>query len=798
MKLSKLKMLLSFGALSFVLVAIVTLRIYGADIVVKPGDSIQEAIDSAQPGATILISPGIYKESLNITKSLVLKGSGSKETVITPTKDNLLSINSREQAEIRIEGIKFEASPGTTARVSIAGQVVITFSGLEFIECKIKVNDSPIVHFDTCTFMKSSLSIYDWAEVELEGCQVKISAWGIEIYDGTSVSLSNCRFAGNGTAIDVDTQAQATVTLNNCYLVGNHTAISSTSFSTHIEINNCWLSENRQIYLYTAPTGKNNWVGHNADNWNVGRAFPPGFLLDAPPKPLLRTAEVGPGKQFSDIWTAIAHTKPGGTVHIRAGTYPGNIRIFKDLNLMGDGPGKSIISGGDGIYLGEGVTVSIQNICVANSEEAGIRAEGSVNLKNCLVMGNAKTGIAGGTLSLDRCRVFGNKVGVSGSAVKLTNCQLIGNIFSAVTIRRGQLEMRNCWVSDNFIGINVPEDPGNVEILGNNNWVKNNHIGDFLILDELREFSPRPGFLRTEPPERLAETTEVGPRERFKDIWTAIAHTKPGGTIHISPGIYPGRIAIYKDLTLIGDGPDKTIIGHSCENGIELGYEFYTHGWNLISDSPINLEIEGIQISSNGGDGLWVLGSAVSISLRNCWIGVNQYNGINIGKSAEVSLISCSIFDNGEFGLATTAGSVDSVAKIHLTDCEIYGNIYGVYVNDYSEATLHSCRIYRNNAGIYGRDDSKVTVEECYVMDNTDGCSFSERARAVIRGNTISGNTSAGIDLSDWATAEIEDNDIQDNHCGISARKPNIITCRGNRFSGNATNVCGLVYITCE
>ena len=37
--------------------------------------------------------------------------------------------------------------------------------------------------------------------------------------------------------------------------------------------------------------------------------------------------------------------------------------------------------------------------------------------------------------------------------------------------------MRNCWVSDNFIGINVPKDPGQVKITGNNNWVKNNCIG---------------------------------------------------------------------------------------------------------------------------------------------------------------------------------------------------------------------------------------------------------------------------------------------------------------------------------
>src|SRR5690554_5648684 len=45
-----------------------------AELVLKPGDSIQEAIDSANPGAKILLSPGEYKEDILINKSLTLTG----------------------------------------------------------------------------------------------------------------------------------------------------------------------------------------------------------------------------------------------------------------------------------------------------------------------------------------------------------------------------------------------------------------------------------------------------------------------------------------------------------------------------------------------------------------------------------------------------------------------------------------------------------------------------------------------------------------------------------------------------
>ncbi|MFH9725879.1 nitrous oxide reductase family maturation protein NosD [Streptomyces sp. NPDC017254] len=52
---------------------------------VKPGESIQKAVDAAKPGDTIVLAPGTYRESVRITTAgLTLLGSGSTSTVLVP------------------------------------------------------------------------------------------------------------------------------------------------------------------------------------------------------------------------------------------------------------------------------------------------------------------------------------------------------------------------------------------------------------------------------------------------------------------------------------------------------------------------------------------------------------------------------------------------------------------------------------------------------------------------------------------------------------------------------------------
>ncbi|MEU8741456.1 right-handed parallel beta-helix repeat-containing protein [Streptomyces halstedii] len=56
--------------------------------VVRPGDSIQRAVDAANAGDTVFVMPGVYRESVLITKpGLTLRGTGGQTVIMPPATE---------------------------------------------------------------------------------------------------------------------------------------------------------------------------------------------------------------------------------------------------------------------------------------------------------------------------------------------------------------------------------------------------------------------------------------------------------------------------------------------------------------------------------------------------------------------------------------------------------------------------------------------------------------------------------------------------------------------------------------
>ncbi|MFJ8750053.1 nitrous oxide reductase family maturation protein NosD [Streptomyces sp. NPDC102441] len=64
------------------------------DHVVRPGDSIQAAVDAARSGDTIVVLPGTYRESVLVTKpGLTLLGTGGRTVITPPAADGAKAAN---------------------------------------------------------------------------------------------------------------------------------------------------------------------------------------------------------------------------------------------------------------------------------------------------------------------------------------------------------------------------------------------------------------------------------------------------------------------------------------------------------------------------------------------------------------------------------------------------------------------------------------------------------------------------------------------------------------------------------
>jgi hypothetical protein len=88
-----------------------------ADLIVRPGQSIQAAIDGAPEGATIVIAAGTYNEGIAITKPLTLQGAGWEKTAIGPVKTMPLTPKQKDEFFAALEATQ---DPQERAKIAVA------------------------------------------------------------------------------------------------------------------------------------------------------------------------------------------------------------------------------------------------------------------------------------------------------------------------------------------------------------------------------------------------------------------------------------------------------------------------------------------------------------------------------------------------------------------------------------------------------------------------------------------------------------------------------------------------------
>jgi parallel beta-helix repeat protein len=214
-------------------------------IVVRPGESIQEAINKVKPGGLVFVSSGVYHESIIVNKSITITGAGAELTIIDGS-----------------------ATPGTILTIC-ASNVKITMLTVQ------NTSKSALTGFPIGVHIRNSCNI------TLERLIVKETSIGIQITNSSFNTISNNTIDGNyyaGILIKMNS-CKNTITFNNIKNSNVGLLIVDASCQLNRIFHNNFINNSHQaqhfggqnIWDNDYPSGGNYWSDHKADDVKSGR-----------------------------------------------------------------------------------------------------------------------------------------------------------------------------------------------------------------------------------------------------------------------------------------------------------------------------------------------------------------------------------------------------------------------------------------------------------------------------------------------------------------------------------------------
>lgn len=209
-------------------------------------------------------------------------------------------------------------------------------------------------------------------------------------------------------------------------------------------------------------------------------------------------------------------------------------------------------------------------------------------------------------------------------------------------------------------------------------------------------------------------------------IQKAIEEAAPGAVICLEEGTWDDGLPIWKDITIRGAGPNKTIIRSSAMVGAEL---------------PISVVIQGLSIAHV------VVQGPSRVTLQHAHI---LTDGVYIIGNATVDLLRVTILPSG-FGLI-----LFGQATVTLTDSQVIGAKLGgiAVLGGGAKLSLVNSRVLDNSIGIsagVGEASMHITLE-----------------RSVIAGNGWGGLLVGGLANIEIRESTIEDNGTNPRICGVT------------------------------
>lgn len=188
-------------------------------ITVREGMSIQAAISLALPGTVVCLEEGTWHENIVITKSLTLRGIGSREkTVIMAANkaDSVIRVEGDQTIEVTIDGITVSWGPIGIAAVD-AARMTVTNTTILFCGCGIGVAGAArgsVSNSSVSNCMTYGIYVINSAEAHVDTTEVANNeGWfAVRIEDSAGAVLTDSRITGNHyTGVSVGNRAHADI-----------------------------------------------------------------------------------------------------------------------------------------------------------------------------------------------------------------------------------------------------------------------------------------------------------------------------------------------------------------------------------------------------------------------------------------------------------------------------------------------------------------------------------------------------------------------------------------------------------
>jgi len=401
-------------------------------VTVRPGESIQAAIDAAEEGDVICLARGLWRETILIDKPLTIVGRGTTRTSI--------------EAEWRLRPVVEISSPDMRPlTVKIEG-LTITWDGGH---TGVAIDEMAVLEMSNCRIsgMMYGITVADSAQLILSDSVVSDSRQRSIMLSGSGrASISDSRISAN-TAPGLWLSGSAQATVSDSSISGNHG-------------HGLWLREQASVVLRNCTVSDNR--GH-------------GLLLTG--ESTAQVLESG----FSRNWDHGIRTEDRARVELVDSTVLSN---WHGVELRGESRatiiGSTISANSwDGIRAsGSGQAQVSDSVISANRRGIAFLGNAGADIRGCLIRDNSTYGISSW---------YGGVVDGEGNEFRGNGIDLGGNLSGALRLPLNEPnEIAISWPDDRYASLQEAVDallPGGKLILGPGTYVAGLTIGTSLLIE---------------------------------------------------------------------------------------------------------------------------------------------------------------------------------------------------------------------------------------------------------------------------------------------------------------------------